>query len=52
MGKILRKSLQKKAKILEESKVLGMVETAPKHGVSYQTLKKWQNVFVISDQQV
>ena len=43
MGKQPRKSTQEKLQILEESKHLGLVATARKHAISYQTLKNWQD---------
>ncbi len=48
MGKQSRKSAQEKQRILEESKTLGLVETARKHGLSYQTVKNWQDIFSVS----
>lgn len=45
MGKQLRKSVQEKQRILEESKALGLVATARKHGLSCQTLKNWQDAY-------
>jgi putative transposase len=48
MGKRLRKSPQEKQRILEESKILGLVETARKHGLSCQTLKNWSEIYAIS----
>lgn len=47
MGKQVRKSVQEKQRILEEAKGLGLVETARKHGLSYQTLKNWQDVYAV-----
>jgi putative transposase len=48
MGKKARKSAQEKQRILEESKTLGLVETARKHGISYSTLKSWQDIYQVS----
>lgn len=48
MSKKARKSVQEKQRILEEAKTLGLVETARKHGISYQSLKGWQDVYVVS----
>jgi putative transposase len=48
MGKQARKSAQEKQRILEESKTLGLVETARKHGLSYQTVKNWQDIYSVS----
>ena len=48
MGKQARKSVEQKQRILEESKTLGLVETARKHGLSYQTLKNWQDSYAVS----
>lgn len=48
MGKRARKSPQEKLRILEESKTLGLVETARKHEISYQALKNWQDLYAIS----
>jgi hypothetical protein len=48
MGKGARKSVQEKVRILEESKSLGLLETARKYEMSYQTIKNWQDVFAVS----
>ncbi len=48
MGKQARKSPQEKQQILEESQTLGLIETARKHGLSYQTLKNWQDIYTVS----
>jgi len=48
MGKRARKSVQDKVRILEESKSLGLLETARKYEMSYQTIKNWQDVFAVS----
>jgi len=48
MGKRARKSVQEKVRILEESKTLGILETARKYEISYQTLKNWQDVYAVS----
>ncbi len=48
MGKQARKSAQEKQQILEESKTLGLIETARKHVLSYQTLKNWQDIYTVS----
>lgn len=47
MGKKTRKSPQEKQRILEESKTLGLVETARKYEISYQALKNWQDIFAV-----
>jgi len=47
MGKQVRKSAQEKQRILEESKTLGLVETARKYELSYQTLKNWQDICAV-----
>lgn len=41
MGKHVKKTLSEKVKLIEESKVHGVVETARKHNLHYQTLKNW-----------
>jgi len=48
MGKQARKTAQEKQRILEESKTLGLIETARKHGLSYQALKNWQDIYAVS----
>ncbi len=48
MGKQTRKSGQEKQQILQESQTLGLIETARKHGLSYQTLKNWQDIYTVS----
>jgi putative transposase len=48
MSKRARKSVQEKVRILEESKTLGILETARKYEISYQTLKNWQDVYAVS----
>lgn len=48
MGKRARKSVQEKQRILEESKTLGLVETARKYELSCQTLKNWQDIYAVS----
>jgi len=48
MGKKARKSAQEKQRIVEESKTLGLVETARKYEISYQALKNWQDIYAIS----
>lgn len=48
MGKRKRKSPQEKQRILEESKTLGLVETARKYEISYQSLKNWQDIYAVS----
>jgi putative transposase len=48
MGKRARKSVQEKVRILEESKTLGILETARKYEISYQTLKNWLDVYAVS----
>lgn len=48
MCKKARKSVQEKQRILEESKTLGLVETARKYEISYQALKNWQDIYAIS----
>ncbi len=47
MGKRVRKIAQEKQRILEESKTLGLVETARKYELSYQTLKNWQDICAV-----
>jgi putative transposase len=47
MGKKTRKSPQVKQQILEEANAIGMIETARKHQISYQTLKNWQDAFEV-----
>jgi putative transposase len=47
MGKRARKSVQEKVRILKESKSLGLLETARKYEMSYQTIKNWQDVFAV-----
>jgi putative transposase len=48
MGKKARKSAQEKQRILEEAKTLGLIETARKHELSYQTLKTWLDIYNVS----
>jgi putative transposase len=48
MGKRTRKTAQEKQRIVEESKILGLVETARKHEISYQALKNWTEAYAIS----
>lgn len=48
MGKRTRKSPQDKQRILDESKTLGLVETARKYEISYQALKNWQDIYAVS----
>jgi len=48
MSKKARKSPQEKQRIVEESKTLGLVETARKYEISYQALKNWQDIYAIS----
>lgn len=48
MGKRIRKSPQDKQRILEESKISGLVETARKYEISYQALKNWQGIYAVS----
>lgn len=47
MGKYVKKTLQEKVKLIEESKVLGVLETSRKHDLHYQTLKNWVDAFSI-----
>jgi len=47
MGKQVRKSAQEKQRILEETKTLGLVETARKYELSYKILKDWQDIAVV-----
>jgi len=46
MGKQVRKSAQEKQRVLEESKTLGLVETARKYELS-QTLKDWRDICAV-----
>ncbi len=48
MGKQRRNSPKEKQQILDESQTLGLIETARKHGLSYQTLKNWQDTYTVS----
>lgn len=48
MGKKARKSAQEKNRILEEAKILGLIETSPKHELSYQTLSSLQDIYNVS----
>jgi putative transposase len=47
MGKHVKKTLQEKVKLIEESKVNGVIETARKHDLHYQTLKNWVDVYAL-----
>lgn len=51
MSKNTRKTPAEKVKILEESKTLGAIETARKHGISHRTLVDWQVQFEAGGQQ-
>lgn len=48
MIKQIRKSVQKKQRILEECQALGLAETARKYGLSAQSLRNWQEIYNIS----
>lgn len=48
MGNYVQKTLQEKVKLIEESKTLGVLETARKHNLHYQTLKNWVDAFTLS----
>jgi putative transposase len=48
MGNRTRKTAQEKQRIVEESKILGLVETARKHEISYQSLRNWAEAYAIS----
>lgn len=48
MGNYVQKTLQQKVQLVEESKTLGVLETARKHGLHYQTLKNWVDAFSLS----
>lgn len=39
MGNYVKKTLNEKVKLIEESKLLGILETARKYSLHYQTLK-------------
>lgn len=47
MGKHVKKTLQEKVKLIEESKVNGVIETARKYDLHYQTLKNWVDVHAL-----
>lgn len=47
MGKYIKKSLQEKVQLIDESKVIGVLETARKHNLHYQTIKNWVDAFAI-----
>jgi putative transposase len=45
MGKYVKMTSQQKVQLIEESKVKGVLETARKHQLSYQTLKNWVDAY-------
>jgi putative transposase len=47
MGNYVKKTLNEKVQLIEESKVLGVLETARKHHLHYQTLKNWVDAFAL-----
>ena len=47
MANYVKKTLNEKVKLIEESKILGILETARKHHLHYQTLKNWVDAFAI-----
>jgi putative transposase len=48
MGNYVQKTLQQKVQLVEESKTFGVLETARKHSLHYQTLKNWVDAFAVS----
>ena len=48
MSNYVQKTLQQKVQLVEESKTLGVLETARNHGLHYQTLKNWVDTFALS----
>ena len=47
MGNYVKKTLSEKVKLIEESKSLGILETARKHSLHYQTLKNWVDSYAL-----
>lgn len=47
MGNYVKKTLPEKVKLIEESKSVGILETARKHSLHYQTLKNWIDNFAL-----
>ncbi len=47
MGNYVKKTLTEKVNLVEESKTLGVLETARKHQLHYQTLKNWVDAFAL-----
>lgn len=47
MGKYVKKTLNEKVQLIEESKVHGVLVTARKHELSYQTLKNWVDAYAL-----
>lgn len=47
MGNYVKKTLNEKVKLIEESKLLGVLETARKYSLHYQTLKNWVDAFAL-----
>lgn len=47
MTNYVKKTLNEKVQLIEESKLLGILETARKHHLHYQTLKNWVNAYAI-----
>lgn len=47
MANYVKKTLTEKVQLIEESKLLGILETARKHHLHYQTLKNWVDAFAM-----
>ena len=47
MGNYVKKTLNEKVQLIEESKIIGILETARKHSLHYQTLKNWVDDFAL-----
>ena len=47
MGIYVKKTLNEKVQLIEESKIIGILETARKHSLHYQTLKNWVDDFAL-----
>jgi len=47
MGNYVKRTLIEKVQLVEESKSLGVLETARKHSLHYQTLKNWVDAFAL-----
>ena len=45
MENYVKKTLNEKVKLIEESKLLGILETARKYSMHYQTLKNWVDIY-------